>query len=142
MRGIKVGAACRFQKSPGLRWWPAKVTMVYHREGTVEVVLDNAGVYLVPVTPRAVEVWTEAAKKLSPSWDASQMWDALDAAPIGARCQVNSGSQKGTWVKLDRDSHHGEKVSDPDLWANIDTGQTLHGSWLIEEDTVLLPAGR
>jgi hypothetical protein len=45
--------------------------MVYPREGAVEVVLDNAGVYLVPVTPKAVELWTESAKKLGlgPSWE-------------------------------------------------------------------------
>lgn len=62
----------------------------------------------------------------------------IDVA-IGARITVAIGDMKGTWVHLELD-HTGQlnpglKGELRPLWANIDTGQVRHASWLIGEET-------
>lgn len=63
---------------------------------------------------------------------------ALRKAPPGSRAKVCSGSQRGTWIKLDPSW---DQNLEP-CWANVRTGLVLHYSWLIEKDTELILAER
>jgi len=68
-------------------------------------------------------------------------YDEMMALPVGHRVRVTSGEYKGTWVKLELD-HTGQlqpklQSEHRPLWANIETGQVRHFSWLVEEGVLL-----
>jgi hypothetical protein len=60
----------------------------------------------------------------------------MQAAPVGHKVTIDIGDMKGTWVKLETD-HTGQL--NPGLkgelrphWANVETGQVRHFSWLVD----------
>jgi len=62
----------------------------------------------------------------------------IDAA-IGSKLNIAIGVRKGTWIKLNLD-HTGQlspklQSNRYPFWANVETGEVLHGSWLIDEET-------
>ncbi|NIT78777.1 MAG: hypothetical protein GWO44_18270 [Thermoplasmata archaeon] len=63
LRGLQEGTLIRYQDQLGARKEDGKVLKV-HGDGTVSVVLDQRGVYLVPVTPEARDHWLTIQAKI------------------------------------------------------------------------------
>lgn len=66
LRGIEAGTRVRYQGKPGGRREPGVVMKVDEDAGTVEVALDDHGVYLAPVTLAARTTWEKMARSISP----------------------------------------------------------------------------